>query len=153
MVFKDIERFHHNKRKEEEIKREYLKSQFIECFFKINPPETIKKKVKASLNKRYLPSFTCNYTLRSSLEEVDHDKYIEVINNKEDSYLLVDFDFHNIKRQLNDTDFLETSCLYKKYKKELGSDFLFEVEGRTEDGTISIQFCNVYKPLLSRFFD
>ncbi|QFT90836.1 hypothetical protein FIU87_19500 [Bacillus sp. THAF10] len=153
MVFKDIEKFNKNKKRKEEVKREHLKNQFIECFFKVNPPETIKRKVKASLNESYLPSFRCNYKLRSSLEEVDHEKYIEVINDKEENYLLVDFDFHNIKRELNDTSFLETSRLYKKFKKELGSDFQFEVEGRTEDGTISIQFCKVYKPLLSRFFN
>lgn len=152
MVFKDIERFYEQKEKEKKIKRAHIKDQVIECFFKIHSPDEIKRKIKASLNESYLPSFQCSYKLRSSLEEVDPQKYIQIFKHKESNFLLVDFDFINMKHDLDNTDFLETSQVYKKFKKELGSDFYFEIEGRTEDGTINIQFCKVYKPLFSRFF-
>ncbi len=153
MVFKDIQKFHENKRKEEELKRELLKNQFIKCFFEIHSPDEIKKNIRASLKESYLPTFQVSYKLRSTLEEVDPQKYIEIMtDSEEDKYLLVDFDFHNIKSNLNNIEYLESSKIYKRVKKELGSDFHFKTEGRTEDGTITLEFCKDYKPFLSRFF-
>lgn len=145
MVFKDIERFYEKKEKEQNLKIHLIRDQFIECFFRIHPSNEIKAKIKASLNDSYLPSFNFSYKLRSSSEKVNPKKYIEIIKEENEvDYILVDFDFHNIS--FENTDFLETSPFYKKFKRELGSDFYFEKRGRTEDGTVEIHFCKVYKP-------
>ncbi|WHZ60086.1 hypothetical protein [Metabacillus hrfriensis] len=153
MVYKDIERFHAEKRRKKEVKMEHLRNQLIECFFNIYPPDSIKSKIKASLNESSLPTFICNYKLSSSSDNLAPEEYIKVVTDNEGVYLSVDFDFHNIKRELSSSDLVENFTQYKKIRKRLGSDFQFNVEGRTEEGTIEIVFCKNYKPFISRFFN
>ncbi|TXL64063.1 hypothetical protein FHP05_10270 [Cerasibacillus terrae] len=152
MVFNDIQKFHDKKQREEVKKKTIIRDQVIEKFFSIHTPNDIRNKIKEAINKERLPSFSCDYLLRSSLEEGTNQNYIEVKKQDEgNSYLLVDLDFHNIK--LDDYDYLSLSPVYKKFKKELKSDFYFKINGRTEDGNIRIEFTKVDKPLLSRFFN
>jgi hypothetical protein len=148
MVFNDIEKFHSRKRHERERKINLIQDQVVKCFFTAYPPIEIKAKIKEAVeaNKSFLPTFSLRYRLRSSLKDVDETRYIELLSDEEGPYMLVDFDFHNINREM-----LE-STYHRQYKKQLKSDFDFIIDGRTEDGSITIEFCKIYKPFLSNLF-
>ncbi|MFP5111592.1 hypothetical protein ACSU64_04310 [Bacillaceae bacterium C204] len=146
MVYKNIEKFYLRKENERNRKRSLIRDQVIKSFFTVYLPQDIKTTIKASVKKDYLPTFSLRYKLRSSLEKVDETKYIELMNDEEGPYILVDFDFHNVK------DDILNSSYYKQYKKQLRSDFIFKIDGRTEDGDITIDFYMSYGPFLSNFF-
>jgi hypothetical protein len=148
MVFNDIEKFHSRKRHDRQRKLNLIQDQVIKCFFTAHPTNEIKAKIKEAIeaNKNYLPTFSLRYKLRSSLEESNETNYIELLSDEYGTYMLVDFDFHNMDREM-----LE-STYHKQYKKQLKSDFDFNIDGRTEDGSLTIRFCKIYKPFLSDLF-
>jgi hypothetical protein len=148
MVFSDIEKFHSKKRYERERKLSLIQDQVVKCFFTAHPPSEIKAKIKEAVdsNRSYLPTFSLRYKLRSDRDGIDETNYIELSSDEEGSYMLVDFDFHNINREM-----LE-STYHKQYKKLLKSDFGFKFDGRTEDGHITIEFMKIYRPFLSNLF-
>jgi hypothetical protein len=148
MVYNNIEKFYSKQRHEKQRKLYLIQDQVVKCFFDAHPPSEIKAKIKEAIdtNKKYLPTFSLRYELRRDEKELDETRYVELVSDLDGPYMLVDFDFHNINR-----DMLE-STYHMHYKKQLKSDFTFKIEGRIEDGSINLEFMKIYRPFLFNLF-